>query len=518
METLEQVSRTHPPLPIPDSSLLSDYYSDWGVWIDPADPSQDEDFSEEELDLGLMLSEYGITIKRLLITGLIFALLGPGVMLLSYTSLETAPVFIGLGALFLGGGIYRLARLFINQNLRLRIFREGFSLRTWKETVVLSWKDIESIQETWWKMIIQGIFHIHIHRVNLSLVDGNKLVLDRRLKGLGEISWRIQNAITLTKFPEAVNQLSAGESLTFGPFKLNRFGLEHKGKKALPWKDLKQLNIQRHGETTVSIRKKDQGKLSFPWAGEKGSKVPNLNLFSLLANWFLIPHDLHQVAEEEGVVPPAEGRDMSPRTEYIYSLVLPKKAAMGETKRTLYVGRPKAERRLDLQIQPGEISGTKYRYPGYGPDDPVSGQPTTLMIEVLFEEKGRFQERLIETQITAGIVLILLGLMWLSFFSTLPYLTSILLAAAVGGIGGLLMSVQRRWLGLICGLIGGGVSLLLQVAYYIFNWVQFGRDRFWNYESVLILMISLLPGFGLYYWLFKRKPKSARSPKTENLG
>jgi len=67
------------------------------------------------------------------------------------------------------------------------------------------------------------------------------------------------------------------------------------------------------------------------------------------------------------------------------------------------------------------------------------------------------------------------------------------------------MAEGRSRLGLICGVIGGAVSLLLQEVYYIVNYLQFGRDSFWNYETVLLLMVSLLPGIGLYYLLFKRK-------------
>jgi hypothetical protein len=177
---------------------------------------------------------------------------------------------------------------------------------------------------------------------------------------------------------------------------------------------------------------------------------------------------------------------------------------------TLFVGRPKHEQRLELEIPPGTTSGAVYRFPGQGPVDPRSGGPATLAVHIFIDKETKFQQRFAPIQITAGIVLILLGLMWLSFFSEMALLLRLVLAAFVGGVGGALAGEKRWRLGLLCGLIGGAVSFILQELYYFANYWWYGRLRFWNYEMVLLLMISLLPGFGLYYWLFKRKQKRSQ--------
>lgn len=505
MDILNQIARTNPPLPVPDPSYLSGLYTGWGIWIDPAETTEDIDFSTDELDLGLMLSESGINTRRLILIGTIFSVLGPGTMTLSYVFPEAVVFFILLGVLFLGIAFYQMARLFINKDLRLRIFREGFSLRRWEETMVVRWQDVNSVLDKWQKMVIQGIIHIHTHRITMTLEGGKELILDRRLQEIERISRQIQNAVTQARFPGIVEQLKKGETIPFGSFSLNRHGLAYGRKKALPWKELKQLEVRRHGEASVSIHKTGQRKLSFPWVTEKGAKIPNLQLFILLGDWFLAAAALAEEPRSQESVPSEPPQKQVTESEYIYSLVIPKKSAVKGMEMTLYVGSTKSEKRLILPIPPGVESGKHYRYPGYGPDDPASGKPTTLLIEVLVEKETPFQKHFKEIKITSGIILILMGLLWLSFFSAWSFFPRIILASIVGGTGGALMAEGRSRLGLICGVIGGAVSLLLQEVYYIVNYLQFGRDSFWNYETVLLLMVSLLPGIGLYYLLFKRK-------------
>ena len=505
MDILDQVIKTSPSLPVPDPSYLSGLYTGWGIWIDPADTPENSEFSAEELDLGLMLSESGITARRLLIIGTLFSVLGPGTMMLSYVFPEAMVFFILLGVLFLGFAFYQMVRLFINKDLRLRIFREGFSLRRWEETTVIRWQNVNSVLEKWQKMVFQGIIHIHIHRITMTLDGGKELTLDRRLQEIERISRQIQNAVTQARFPGIVDQLKKGETIPFGSFSLNRHGLAYGRKKALPWKELKKIEVQRHGEISVSVHKTGQRKLSFPWVTEKGAKIPNFQLFVLLGDWFLAAATLAEKPGSQESIPSEPTRKQVPESEYTYSLVIPKKSAAEGVEMTLYVGSTKSEKHLILPIPPGVESGEQYRYPGYGPEDPASGIPTTLLIEVLVEKETPFQKNFKVIMITSGFFLSILGLLWLSFYSAWSFFPRIILASIIGGTGGALMAEGRRPLGSICGVIGGAVSLLLQEVYYIVNYLQFGRESFWNYETVLLLMVSLLPGFGLYYLLFKRK-------------
>ena len=107
----------------------------------------------------------------------------------------------------------------------------------------------------------------------------------------------------------------------------------------------------------------------------------------------------------------------------------------------------------------------------------------------------------------AGIILFVLGMMWLSFWSTLDLITNVILAAVIGGLGGTLMSIRQRWAGLISGAIGGVISYSIQTIYYILMYLFFGRESFWNYEMFIVLAISVLPAIGLYALITKKRSK-----------
>lgn len=107
----------------------------------------------------------------------------------------------------------------------------------------------------------------------------------------------------------------------------------------------------------------------------------------------------------------------------------------------------------------------------------------------------------------AGMILFVLGMMWLSFSSTLDLITSVILAAIIGGLCGTLISIRQRWAGLLSGVIGGVLSFSIQTIYYILMYLFFGRESFWNYEMFIVLAISVLPAIGLYALITKKTSK-----------
>jgi hypothetical protein len=124
------------------------------------------------------------------------------------------------------------------------------------------------------------------------------------------------------------------------------------------------------------------------------------------------------------------------------------------------------------------------------------------------EQVTAAQKRWQEFQILLGIIILGGGLMWLGFWSTLDLLTSLVLSLVIGGLGGVLIAIQHRFIGAISGSIGAAVSFILQVIYFEFMYIAFGRESFWNYEAVLVLFLSALPGYGLYVLLKKLTAKN----------
>jgi hypothetical protein len=94
-------------------------------------------------------------------------------------------------------------------------------------------------------------------------------------------------------------------------------------------------------------------------------------------------------------------------------------------------------------------------------------------------------------------------MIWLLMGSSLELLRNILLSTMIGGVGGILISVRQRLAGLIAGAIGGAICFILQFIYILFMYIVFARDSFWNYELVVVLLISALPGIGIYKLLQK---------------
>ena len=127
----------------------------------------------------------------------------------------------------------------------------------------------------------------------------------------------------------------------------------------------------------------------------------------------------------------------------------------------------------------------------------------TLIVEVLVETITPLEKRMQDIQILTGIILLVGELMWLGFWSSLDLLSNLILAVLIGGLAAALMSVHHRLLGTISGAIGGAVCYILQVIYYVFMYVVFGRESFWNYETVFVLFLTALPGIGLYLLLKK---------------
>jgi hypothetical protein len=502
MDPLREISQIHPAQPLPDPDYLQGFHTGWGIWIEP-DSLAEEQFSDQEEQLGPLLTESQAAFRKPLVTGLILGILSPGLMLISLAAPELTVFFLILGGILLGIAIYKLLRTFLARDLRLRIFREGFSLRLDQHLRVVRWGEVVSLREDWRNTVYQGIVRIHIHRLTIRLSSGEELLLDRRLDKIEQVSRQLQNAVTQAGYPAALEQLEKGKTLEFGPFQLNRWGLAYKGKKALAWDQVSQLNLQRHGDINLQVHEKDAKKLSLGWAIEKGRNIDNLQLFLFLAEWFLTAADR---MDRPDVLQAQVNSPITRQIEdgiYTYHLLINNDEADQGTTLTTYIGPRKSEKAEQLTIPPGAETGLEFSFPGQGPPDPETGQPSDLLIKLMVSDTSPRREKFKTIQQTIGIMIIIMAYIWLGFFSTWSFWTRLVSAVLVGGLGGALIGDQRWRLGLLCGVIGGAVSLTLQDAYYLFNYRQFGRTSFWNYESFLVLIFSLAPGIGLYYGLLK---------------
>jgi hypothetical protein len=509
---MEKITKTNSDMyskyeaqPIPDTSTWFDSFAGWGIWRDITETDESASYIPDEFGLGLLLTEERIASKRILGWGSVFAVLGLVAGIIGLFYLSDLILFAIIASILWGIALYRFLPWYINRDLRVRIFREGFTVTKRGKTTITYWRDIDFVREYWHKMIIQGIFQIHNHNVNVIKSNGETVKLDLTLNHIEKIGRLIQLAAAEYLSPIMVERLKSGDKCEFGPFKIDRYGI-YKEKEFLPWEEVKSLDVNSVGSTTLHIKKESSHKLSIPWATKPGKAVPNLLLFITFTSWF-IEAAKHPVSEKitfPDTIP--DGSETHFQSSVNYNLSISKKEAQDGTQKTLYVGPSKRERRLVVKIPPGVKSGTVYSFPEFGRPNPKNGSPSVLDV-VINVEKGQLSEKIKEVQMFTGIILLFGGLIWLIEYSTLDLVTSVVLATLFGGTAGALISTQQRRIGVISGAIGGVISFILNILYFMFIYLQFGRDTFWYYELVIVFILSLLPGIGIYFLLNKIQKK-----------
>ena len=387
--------------PIPDISAWFDTFAGWGIWTDLSETNEGASNFPHELGLGLLLTEERITSKRMLGWGSVFAVLGlvAGIIGIFYPSdLVTFAIVVFI---LWGIALYRFIPWYINRDLRVRIFREGITVTKRGKTTVAYWRDVDFVREYWHKMIIQGIFQIHTHKVIVTKSNGETVKLDRMLNHIEKIGRLIQSAVAEHLSPIMVERLKSGDKCEFGPFTINRYGIFHKEKKFLPWEEVKSLDVNTVGSTTLYIKKEYASKVPLPWATETGKAVPNLLLFIVITSWFI--KIAKQPALEKTTFPNAslEGSEDHIDSSVNYNLLISKKEARDGTQKTLYVGPSKREKGLVVNIPPGVKSGAVFSYPEYGRPNPKDGSPSVLDV-VINVERGQLIEKIEEIQMIIG--------------------------------------------------------------------------------------------------------------------
>lgn len=503
MISVETLKATHKPLPVPDPTAPTNAFDDWGIWTNIADSDASLAARSPESNLGLLLIEGKVATKRmggwtaaLVVLGLVFALLA---------NISPSNVFIpGLISLsLLGAALSRIATWILNRDLRVRIFRQGLSLRQKGKTRVVRWQEIHSVHENWQKIVIQAIIHINIHNLKLKLMNGQEIKMDLKLDKIEQIGRLIQAAVANCWLPIAIEHLAKDGTCEFGSFKINRYGIEHGAKMVLPWSEVCSLDVYTHGQTTIRINKLSRKKQPQVWKTESGGAVMNLWLFLGLARWFIDeakkPSISAPASLSSAAVPPER---QNKRDEYLEISISGKEAQQG-TQKIFYVGAANQERRLAVQIPAGASAGMILHYPGFGRPEPGGGPAGTLHVALKVETSSSSTSKLEGFQIVIGMLFSAFGILWLAFWSSLDPFTSTILAALIGGIGGTLIAVKKRGVGAISGASGGALCFLIQFFYFTLMYLFFGRESFWSFEVVLVLLVSLAPGIGLYAWLSK---------------
>lgn len=89
---------------------------------------------------------------------------------------------------------------------------------------------------------------------------------------------------------------------------------------------------------------------------------------------------------------------------------------------------------------------------------------------------------------------------------------NLLLVALLGAAGGFLMAREARVAGVAGGAVAGACSFLCLV------WYLSGRETVWKLELACVLIVSALPGLGLYWFVKGLLPPSERVRDGRRLG
>ena len=479
--------------PLPDISSWSSGFRGWGML------KKHMDAQRNSPQLGIFLADSGIAENRIFSWAALFILLAAGFGFLGVVEFRNSPGLIAIALAFLAATLYRFTTWFLNKDLKLEIFREGLILKKAGQEHTVYWRDIEYVKERWQKTVYQGIIHLYMHKIEIVRRNGTKLEMDRSLEKIEEMGRWIQLAVADNLLPAHIERLQNNEVCDFGAFTINRFGIQHKDKGFLPWEQITSIDVRSIGQTTLSVQALNASKWSSAWARENGSALKNMILFLNLSYWF-ISSARQPVADSANSSNASQSGDTG---DVHYQLPITKREAQEGTQKSFWVGTSRQERELIVKIPTGTLPGTTYRFPDYGRPNGNNGKPGTLIVEVLVEKITSLQKRWLEMQVFAGLLILMGGMIWLMIGSSFDLLTNLLLSILIGGFGATLVSVRQRLAGLIAGVIGGAICFILQFLYLLFMYIVFGRESFWNYEMVVVLLISALPGIGIYKLLQK---------------
>lgn len=496
METPPEPRRAAEPsdngLPLPDVPKLSSGFTGWNI-LDTVLPSKGA-----PPELGVLIAESAVAKNRIFGWAGLFLFLAAVFAFLATLGFPNPWFVAGIALVFFMAALYRFATWYLAKDLKVEVFREGLRLRKDGKTSGLFWRDVDYVKERWHKSVYQGIVHIYTHKIEIQKTNGQKLELDRSFDKIEAIGRLIQLAAADHLLPATVEQLRNNAECDFGAFTLSRAGIKRKDK-FLSWEKVKSLDVDTTGSTTVKIQSVDSKWSN--WATENGGGVKNLQLFLSLAYWFI--HAARRPASNAAAPQEEDHGDV------LYPLPITKAEAATGIQKTLYIGTSLHEQQLVVKVPAGVQSGTTYRFPGYGRPG-GNGAAGTLTVAIDVEKVTSLQKRLEEIQIGVGVIL-MLGLVWLGFWSSLDLLSNLILAALLGGVIGTLMAIRQRLLGAISGVIGGVICLIVQVLYFALMYIFFARESFWNYEIFIVFALSVLPGFGLFALLKKltaEKPAS----------
>jgi hypothetical protein len=187
---------------------------------------------------GLALA--ALAVQRYLIT---LATYGPA-RLWSHTapSLLSAGALLAIGALS-AGRVWHLA------GYQVQLHRAGIVIQRGRRRRRVRWEDMASLRQSAVRYALLQPLWRGRAELELTLKNGQRLVLDQRLENFSLLTQAIKAHIYPQLLHRYRNAFNRGEPVRFGPLLLTQQGVIN-GKRALKWDEIAEVKVQR-GRLTI---------------------------------------------------------------------------------------------------------------------------------------------------------------------------------------------------------------------------------------------------------------------------
>jgi hypothetical protein len=180
-------------------------------------------------------------------------------------------LFAAAGAALVWAGIIRRA------HRRVLVAPNGLVTIDGTTVAHYPWDEVQAIYQTITQIYVNGIPQRKTQRYSLYLRDGRRLKVDQTLTDIATLGQAMQQQVTQRLLAAAAASVNAGETLSFGDFRVNQTGVS-KGAQSAPWN---QIGGVRFVRGAVFLDRRDGRGV---WARAPIAKTPNIFVLQAIVN------------------------------------------------------------------------------------------------------------------------------------------------------------------------------------------------------------------------------------------
>ena len=161
-----------------------------------------------------------------------------------------------------------------SQSDTLILFPDGLARSGEGKSEIFRWSDVKELY-----MVIHPIVGKH----RLVAQDGRELEIGPSVKDGKALRDTVQQTLLDRMLPDAERAFTMGETLTFGPLRLDYGFLYYKDKR-LAWGEIDKMQLLYNPNTrSLHFEVRTAGSMLLPWCVVRTQNIPNLDIFKKLA-------------------------------------------------------------------------------------------------------------------------------------------------------------------------------------------------------------------------------------------